>query len=62
MSAFGKGMKEAVLMYISLFERGLTRRPFHIAIPPQRDRKDVEVVERMLVDVNKNDIRHKIMQ
>ena len=54
MSAFGKGMKEAVLMYISLYERGLTRRPFHICIPPQRDRKDVEICEQMLVDTNKN--------
>ena len=54
MSAFGKGMKEAVLMYISMFERGLTRRPFHICIPPQRNRKDVDICEQMIVDVNKN--------
>ena len=46
MSAFGKGMKEAVLMYISLYERGLTRSPFHISIPPQRSKKDVEICEK----------------
>lgn len=54
MSAFGKGMKEAVLMYISLYERGLTRRPFHISIPPQRSKKDVEICEKMIVEVNNN--------
>lgn len=53
MSAFGKGLKEAVLTYIALYEKGL-RRPFYISIPPQKARKDVDIVNRFLRDVNKN--------
>lgn len=52
MSAFGKGLKEAVLLYISLYERGM-KRDFNISIPPQRKRRDVEVVRQFLNDVNK---------
>ena len=53
MSAFGKGMKEAVLMYISLYERGLTRRPFRICIPPQRQKVDVDICWQMIHDVGR---------
>ena len=53
MSAFGKGMKEAVLMYISLYERGLTDRPFKICVPPQRNRRDVDICWQMIHDVGR---------
>ena len=53
MSAFGKGMKEAVLMYISLYERGLTDRPFRICIPPQRSKVDVDICWQMIHDVGR---------
>ena len=53
MSAFGKGMKEAVLMYISLYERGLTDRPFRICIPPQRQKVDVDICWQMIHDVGR---------
>ena len=53
MSAFAKGMKEAVLMYISLYERGLTDRPFKICIPPQRDKIDVDLCWQMIHDVGR---------
>jgi len=53
MSAFGKGLKEAVLTYISMYERGMTR-PLRISVPPQRFKKDVKIVETLLKDVNKN--------
>lgn len=53
MSAFGKGLKEAVLLYISLYERGLNRE-FNISIPPQKQRKDVEIVRNFLNDANKH--------
>jgi glycosyltransferase involved in cell wall biosynthesis len=53
MSAFGKGMKEAVLMYISLYERGLTDRPFKICVPPQRNKIDVDICWQMIHDVGR---------
>tara|TARA_Y100000004_G_scaffold76206_1_gene85724 strand:+ start:150 stop:1193 length:1044 start_codon:yes stop_codon:yes gene_type:complete len=53
MSSFGKGMKEAVLMYISLYERGLTNRPFRICIPPQRAKIDVDICWQMIHDVGR---------
>lgn len=53
MSAFGKGMKEAVMMYISLYERGLTDRPFRICVPPQRDKADVDICWQMIHDVGR---------
>ena len=53
MSAFGKGMKEAVLMYISLYERGLTDRPFRLCIPPQRMKIDVDICWQMIHDVGR---------
>jgi glycosyltransferase involved in cell wall biosynthesis len=53
MSAFGKGMKEAVLMYISLYERGLTDRPFRICIPPQVQKIDVDICWQMIHDVGR---------
>jgi len=52
MSAFGKGLKEAVMLYMGLYEQGLNRE-FYISIPPQRQRKDVEIVHNFLKDVNK---------
>ena len=52
MSAFGKGLKEAVLMYIALYERDI-RKPLYISIPPQRMKKDVDIVTRFLQDANK---------
>jgi glycosyltransferase involved in cell wall biosynthesis len=53
MSAFGKGMKEAVLMYISLYERGLTNRPFRLCVPPQRDQSDIDICWQMIHDVGR---------
>jgi len=52
MSAFGKGLKEAVTLYIGLYEKGM-KRDFYISIPPQRQRKDVQIVYDFLKDVNK---------
>jgi len=52
MSAFGKGLKEAVTLYMSLYEQGM-KRDFYISIPPQRQRKDVQIVYDFLKDANK---------
>ncbi len=53
MSAFGKGLKEAILLYINLYEKGL-RKPFYISIPPQRLKKDVDIINIVLKDINKH--------
>jgi len=52
MSAFGKGMKEAITVYIGLYEKGLNR-DLYISIPPQRLRKDVQIVHDFIRDSNK---------
>ena len=52
MSAYGKGLKEALLVYFALYENGM-KRPFYISIPPQRKKTDVKVVENTLKDMNK---------
>lgn len=52
MSAFGKGLKEAIMLYMGLYEKGMTRE-FYISIPPQRQRKDVQIVHDFLRDSNK---------
>ena len=54
MSAMAKGLKEAILIYIALYERGM-KRPFYISIPPQRRRRDVEIVHELLRDTNQHD-------
>ena len=53
MSAMAKGLKEAILIYIALYERGM-RRPFYISIPPQRRRRDVDIVVELLRDMNQH--------
>lgn len=52
-SAFGKGFREALLTYIALYERGLNRE-FYVCCPPQRVKKDLEIFERCIKDLNVN--------
>ena len=60
MSAMAKGLKEAILTYIALYERGM-RRPFYICIPPQRRKRDVEITETLIKDINQHNYPIKFL-
>jgi len=53
MSAFGKGFKEALMVYVALYDKGM-KRPFYICCPPQRQKKDVKIFTDFIADLNKN--------
>ena len=42
MSAFGKGFKEALMVYVALYDKGM-KRPFYVCCPPQRQKRDVKI-------------------
>ena len=59
-SAMAKGLKEAILTYIALYERGM-KRPFYISIPPQRRKRDVEITDALIKDTNQHNYPIKFL-
>jgi hypothetical protein len=53
MSAFGKGFREALTIYVALYDKGM-KRPFYACCPPQRQKKDVKIFTDFIADLNKN--------
>ena len=53
MSAFGKGFREALTIYVALYDKGM-KRPFYVCCPPQRQKKDVKIFTDFMADLNKN--------
>ena len=53
MSAFGKGFREALTIYVALYDKGM-KRPFYVCCPPQRQKKDVKIFTDFIADLNKN--------
>ena len=53
MSAFGKGFREALMIYVALYDKGM-KRPFYVCCPPQKQRKDVKIFTDLIEDVNRN--------
>jgi hypothetical protein len=53
MSAFGKGFKEALMVYVALYDKGM-KRPFYACCPPQRQKQDVKIFTDFIADLNKS--------
>ena len=53
MSAFGKGFREALTIYVALYDKGM-KRPFYVCCPPQRHKKDVKIFTDFMAYLNKN--------
>lgn len=53
MSAFGKGFREALTIYVALYDKGM-KRPFYVCCPPQRQKKDVKIFTDFMADLNKD--------
>ena len=53
MSAFGKGFREALMIYVALYDKGM-KRPFYVCCPPQRQKKDVKIFTDFMADLNKS--------
>ena len=53
MSAYGKGFREALTVYISLYDMGM-KRPFYVCCPPQKQRRDVTIFTDTIEKSNKH--------